>query len=63
MILQHSDVSIKTLECYTIQYQNCNTSEVRVTVYINKCFSQSGIQYLENDCRLDHFTEQGSESR
>ena len=44
--LQHSDVSIcefeafKTLDCYTIHYQNCNTHEVGVAVYKNKCFSQ-----------------------
>ena len=51
MSLQHSDVSIgefeafKTLDCYTIHYANCNTYEVGVAVYKNKCFLQPGIQY------------------
>ena len=44
MSLQHSDVSIcefeaiKTLDCYTIHYQNCNTYDVGVAVYKIKAF-------------------------
>ena len=48
MSLQNRDASVcefeafKTLDCYTIHYQNCNTYEVGVAVYKNKCFSQPG---------------------
>ena len=30
--------AFKTLDCYTIHYQNCNTHEVGVVVYKNNAF-------------------------
>ena len=44
MSLHNRDVSVcefeafKTLDCYTIHYQNCNTYEVGVAVYKTNAF-------------------------